>query len=110
MKKIKQVTLGDILRSEGNSNGYGLFGHDVRRPAFWASAPDPYAVVKVIDETVVYFSNRMKWDAQKTFEFMNSKLGRWAGDEISDIEGGDPSDEQIALVLDRYMKKFEAPK
>ena len=110
MKKIKRVTLGDILRSEGNSNGFGLFGHDVRRPAFWVSAPDPYAVVKVIDETVAYFANKRKWDVQKTLEFMDSKLGRWAGDEISGIEGGDPSDEQIALILDQYMKKFEALK
>ena len=110
MKKNKRVTLGDILRSEGNSNGYGLFGHDVRRPAFWVSAPDPYAVVKVIDETVVYFANHWKWDVQKTFEFMDSKLGRWAGDEISAIDGGDPSDEQIAIILDQYMKKFEALK
>jgi hypothetical protein len=104
MKKIKQVTMGDILLSEGRSNGYGLFGHDVRRPAFWVAAPDPYAVVKVIDQTVAYFANQRKWDAQKTFEFMNSKLGRWAGDEISSIEGGDPSDEQIAFILDKYMK------
>lgn len=104
--KPQKVTVNIILKSESNSHGHGLFGHDVRRPAFWVDAVDPYNTVRVIDETVAYFANKRKWDGQKTFEFMDSKLGRWAGDEISDLRGGDPSDEQIALILDKYMKQF----
>lgn len=105
--KTKKVTVANILQSEQNSYGFGLYGHDVRRPTFWTASADPYAVVKMIDETVVKLANKQKWDAQKAHEFMNSKLGRWAGDEISDLKDEFPTDKEIAAVLSKYMKKFE---
>ncbi|MGE3682321.1 MAG: hypothetical protein AB7G93_11405 [Bdellovibrionales bacterium] len=108
MKKNKKITLGEILQSEGNSNGYGLFGHDVRRPSFWTISADPYAVVKLIDETVVQLANKKRWNVQKTFEFMDSKLGRWAGDEISAVKVNYPTNKEIAAILNKYMTKFES--
>ena len=106
--KGKRVTVGNVLESEGKSHGYGLFGHEVRRPSFWTISADPYAIVKLIDETVVQLANKRKWDVQKTFEFMDSKLGRWAGDEISSIKMEYPTNKEIVAVLTKYMKKFEA--
>lgn len=108
--KTKKVTVANILQNERESYGFGLYGHDVRRPTFWSTSADPYAVVKMIDETIVKLANKQKWDAQMTHEFMNSKLGRWAGDELSDWKNEFPTDKEIIAVLSKYMKKFEAQK
>lgn len=105
--KSNKVTVASILKAEQGSNGYGLYGHDVRRPAFWTLSANPYAVVKLIDETVVQLANKQKWNVQKTFEFMDSKMGRWAGDEISAVKADYPTNKEITAILNKYMKKFE---
>lgn len=104
--KTNKITAGAILKSESGAHGFGLFGHEVRRPSFWTDSADPYGAAKLIDETVADLANKREWDEQKTFEFMDSKLGRWAGDEITDLKSKNPTDKEISVIVDKYMTKF----
>lgn len=102
-----KITIKDVLRLEGEGDGWGLFGHEVRCPSFWKESADPYLAAKLIDETIVQLANQKKWDATKTFAFMNSKLGRWAGDEIAALRGDFPTNKEVETVLKQYMTTFE---
>jgi hypothetical protein len=98
--KIKKLTTRDLLERQRNSDGYGLYGHEVRSPVCWLQADDPYLATKTLDETIVQVANKLKFDAERLFEFMNSKLGRWAGDELAS------GFEMREVILEKYMTKF----
>lgn len=104
--KTNKVTTGSIVKSESGAHGFGLFGHEVRKPSFWSDSADPYSSAKLIDKTVADLANKREWDEQKTFEFMDSKMGRWAGDEITDLKSKNPTDKEIGAIVDKYMTKF----
>ena len=86
MKKMKRiyVTINALLLMQEDSDGHGLYYHSARSPAMWAKAGAdcPYTMVKLVDNNVCEIANALRWSIQDAFDFMNSKLGRWAGDEI----------------------------
>lgn len=102
---MNKLTTKDLLIRERNADGYGLHGHEVRQAMFWAGEnEDPYSIPRLIDEAVLMLAGRLHFDADTVFEFMNSKLGRWAGDEIL---GHSKYDQKaIELILEKYLKIF----
>lgn len=92
------ITIETILTIEKNASGFGLFGHEVRRPSFWKS----YQKVEMIDSLIAKIANKLKLNKEQVFKFMDSKCGRWAGDSIEK----NMDEDQISLVLEEYILMF----
>jgi hypothetical protein len=101
---MSKLTTHILLIREFETEGYGLYGHEVRRPRFWAEHnEDPYAIPRAIDESVVAIANKLKFTAEELFLFMDSKLGRWVGDEIMYPKF---NKDRVEIILEKYMKQF----
>lgn len=108
--KNSKLTTSDLLKRQHESEGYGLYGHEVRSPMFWIDrSADPYLAARAVDESTVKIANRLRLDAEELFHFMNSKLGRWAGDEIANFTTKNQNG-QTEAVLEKYMRQFSAQK
>lgn len=107
--KRKKLSTSDLLQRQRESEGFGLYGHEVRAPMFWCGrSEDPYLAARFVDECAIEVANRLKLDEQTLFDFMNSKLGRWAGDEIASHADRGPL--MLKTIVEEYMKKFSTPK
>lgn len=108
--KNRKLTTSDLLKRQHESEGYGLYGHEVRSPVFWCErSEDPYLAARAVDESTVRVANCLQLDADGLFHFMNSKLGRWAGDEIANSATKNQNG-QTEAVLEKYMRQFFAQK
>lgn len=103
---MKKLTVKDLLQGELNSNGFGLYKHEVRQVYFWVKCANPYSVVKKIDEIVIDVANYYNYTPDDLQGFMDSKLGRWAGDII--MSETYPDDRTIEQAVKQYMKKYLA--
>jgi hypothetical protein len=102
--RAKKITLKEMLSQQAMGLGHGLYGHEVRQISTWHFANDPYDVVRTIDLIIITLANKRNWTATQLFEFMDSKMGRWAGDEMM---SNDPlSSEKTRAVIKKYMDQF----
>ena len=68
----------------------------------------------MVNESIVLISNRMSWPLPRVFDFMDSKMGRWAGDEIADLEYGFRKkqlsfadlQQEVERILHKYMSWY----
>ncbi len=104
----KPVVIRDILKGQERSGGFGLYGHSVRLPATWAmaNAEQPYAIVEAIDGAVAEISQVLGWSVDEAIEFMDSKDGRWCGDELSGITVERRELEQIRPEIRKIVNKY----
>jgi len=103
---MKALTTLDLLKGQSKSDGYGLYGHEIRSPAFWCGkAKNPYRAVEALDMLVVKIANERSSDLDTLFGYMNSKLGRWAGDGIACF----PTQKKMREILEMYLRIFLAP-
>ena len=97
---MEKLTIHDILKGQQErSNGYGLFYHDVRTPAFWITEQNPYAALENFDQTIIKLANKRKWTFDTLCEFMDSKIGRWCSDSLTDRK-------DIEATISKHMDQF----
>lgn len=99
-----QLTVKHLLEGELNSNGFGLYKHPARDAYTWRKSANPYTVIKMIDEVVVDIANYFGATEADLQGFMDSKLGRWAGDVI--ISETYPDDRTIDQAIKKYFKQY----
>lgn len=103
--KRKKLSTSDLLKRQRESGGFGLYGHEVRTPMFWCGrSEDPYLAARFVDECAIEVANRLKFDEQNFFDFMNSKLGRLVGDEIA--RHADRGPLMLKTIVEEYMRRF----
>lgn len=111
----------DLLKFSKHGQGYGYLGHEVRNPSHWDQDElneldySSYDIVKALDESLIEAANDLNAHMLELASFADSKMGRWAGDEVSNaITSGLKKSsslkdlkESAKKLFEKYMMKYQ---